>query len=50
MSRCWRAVRLLLNGKTIGRYRNRPVTVVILLITLAFFLIAGFYQVKARWS
>ena len=39
---------LVPNGRSawVGGLRNRPATVAVLLVTLAFFLAAGFFQVK----
>jgi hypothetical protein len=47
------AVLLLLNGrqKWIGaRYRNRPITTIVLVVAIALFATAGVMQVLDRWA
>ncbi|MHC5007439.1 MAG: Nramp family divalent metal transporter [Planctomycetota bacterium] len=43
---------LILNGRTawVGRFRNRPVTVAILVATLGFSLLAAWFQIRSRWA
>jgi len=46
-------VLLILNGRVawVGRaYRNRAATVAVLLFAVAFFGLAGFYEIRARWT
>ena len=39
---------LILNGRAdwVGRHRNRPATIFVLLATVLFFLLAGWFQVR----
>jgi Mn2+/Fe2+ NRAMP family transporter len=45
-------VLLILNGRTawVGRFRNRPLTVAILVATLGFSLLAAWFQIRSRWA
>ena len=46
-------VLLILNGRTawVGReLRNRPLTVAVLVAALLFLLIAGYFEIRARWG
>ena len=45
-------VLLILNGRTawVGRFRNRPLTVAVLVATLGFSLLAAWFQIRSRWG